>query len=112
MKPTVIFSRDEFVKVLDQYHRRRAYVAQDLLEYVNSLPEESAFALSRMLPTEILSKLASHRLGGLFADKILDYHLSISKEGPLVEMTKVAQAEQLFLATRASELLNVIGAGG
>jgi hypothetical protein len=85
------------------------FVAGDIKEYLLGLSEEKAFAASRLLPKDILERLLTFRDIGPFADKILDYHIQIAKEGPLVEATKAKLADEQFLVTHAVELLKYMG---
>lgn len=116
MKPTTILSKEELVLLIERAHTRRMFVAADIKDYVTNLPEEKAFAVSRLLPKDILEKLTTYRETGndaawnrLFSDKILDFHAKISKEGPLVEVAKAKLADEQFLITHSVELLKVMG---
>jgi len=119
MKPTTLLSREELVLLIERAYNRRMFVASDIKDYVTNLPEDKAFAVSRLLPKDILNKLTTYRETGndaawnrLFADKILDYHTSISKEGPLVEVAKAKLADEQFLVSHSTELLTVMGVEG
>lgn len=117
--PTTLMSREELVLLIERAYNRRMFVAADIKDYVTNLPEEKAFAVSRLLPKEVLNKLTTYRETGndaawnrLFADKIIDYHSSISKEGPLVEVAKAKLADEQFLVTHSRELLVMLGHEG
>ena len=119
MKPTTVLSREELVLIVDRSYNRRMFVASDIKDYVTNLPEEKAFAVSRLLPKEVLLKLLNYRETGvdapwnrLFADKILDYHAKISKEGLLVEAAKSKLADDQFSVTHSAELVEVLGHEG
>src|ERR1035437_7495626 len=109
MKPTAVLSREELVLLIQRAHNRRMFVAGDIKEYVLSLSEEKAFAASRLLPKDILERLLTFRDMGPFTDKILDYHIKISKEGPVVELAKATLADNQFLVTHSIELLKFMG---
>ena len=108
MKPTVLLPREEVVSLIQRAFNRRMFVASDIKEYVSSLSPEKAFAASRLLPKEVLEKLLNHR-DQTFADKIVDFHSEISKEGPLVEAVKTKLADEQFLVTHSVEFLRVMG---
>ena len=119
MKMSTLLSREEVVLLIERAYNRRMFVAVDIKDYVTNLPEEKAFAASRLLPKEVLSKLTTYMGTGndsawnrLFADKILDYHASISKDGPLVEVAKVKLADEQFLISHSSGLLTAMGVEG
>ena len=109
MQPTTLLSKEELVLLIQRAHNRRMFVAGDIKEYVLNLSEEKAFAISRILPKDILERLLAARDIGPFADKILDYHIQIAKEGPLVEVAKSKLADEQFLVTHSAELLKVMG---
>jgi len=119
MKTPTLLSREELVLLIERAYNRRMFVAADIKDYVTNLPPEKAFAVSRLLPKEVLSKLTTYRELGqdaawnrLFTDKVLDFHASISKEGPLVEVAKAKLADEQFLVSHSKELLVMMGVEG
>jgi len=111
MKPATLLSREDIVLLLERARSRRMFSAEDLREFASNLPDDKAFALSRLLPKDIQEKLLSHR-DQTFADKVLNFWSSISKEGALVEVTKAKVADDQFLVTHAIPLLTLIGVEG
>ena len=63
--------------LLQRNYDRRSYVVDSIRDYVYNLPKLAAYSMSRLLPSEVVEKLASAHNGGAFADKILDCHLDV-----------------------------------
>lgn len=100
--------REELVQLLELKYQRRVYVADDLKIFANSLMPEKAFALSRLLPNEVLFKLLNARGADTFSNNIIEYATSISKEGKVQE-DAVKKAEDEFLVTHSIELVSMLG---
>ncbi len=104
-------TKEELTQLIDQKYQRRTFIADDIKEYVASLPPEKAFALSRLLPKEVLAKLLGARGAEAFGNNVIEFYLLISKEGKLDEaMAKTA--EELFLVTHTTEIIKLIGGSG
>ena len=101
-------SREELTSLIGEKYRRRNFVPSDIKDYVNSLPVEKAFALSRLLPKEILEKLLNMRGTDIFANNIIEYASKITSNSKLLEPL-AKQAEELFLVTHSSELVTMLG---
>lgn len=106
MKTTVLLSKEEFVEKINQGYNRRMFILSEIKEAIADYAPYEAFALSRLLPKEILNRLLAERNIGTFTDKLLDFHVEMSKGGPLVELENTSIAEKTFLAIRGPELLN------
>jgi len=107
VKPRLM-SKEELTKLIDTKYQRRVFIADDIKEYVSSLPPEKAFALSRVLPKEVLVKLLNQRGAEAFGNNIIEYYNKISVDGKILE--PIAQAaDELFLVTHTAELLKAIG---
>ena len=103
-----LMSREELTSLIGEKYRRRNFVPSDIKDYVNSLPVEKAFALSRLLPKEILEKLLNMRGSDIFANNIIEYASKITSNSKLLEPL-AKQAEELFLVTHSSELVTMLG---
>lgn len=103
-----LMSREELTSLIGEKYRRRNFVPSDIKDYVNSLPVEKAFALSRLLPKEILEKLLNMRGTDIFANNIIEYASKITSNSKLLEPL-AKQAEELFLVTHSSELVTMLG---
>ena len=106
-----LMSKDELTKLIDTKYQRRAFIAADIKDYVNGLLLDKAFALSRILPKEVLEKVLGLRGTEAFADNIIEYASLITIDGKLIEPL-AAQVEELFLVTHASEFVKVINGDG
>lgn len=104
-------STEELTKLINQKYQQRAFIADDLKEYVSILIPEKAFALSRLLPKEILEKLLIMRGAEAFGNNIIEYYTKISVDGKLLEPI-AKQAEELFLISHSAELLKLLGGSG
>jgi hypothetical protein len=110
LKPQIkprLMSKEELTKLIDQKYQRRVFIVSDIKEYVTSIPSEKAFALSRLLPKEILEKLLSAYGAEAFGNNIIEYFNKISVEGKIPEAV-VKQVEEDFLVTHSNRLLEII----
>lgn len=100
-------SRDELTKLIDLKYQRRTFIADDIKEFVSNLPPEKAFALSRLLPKEILEKVLNMRGAEAFGNNIIEYYNKFAVDGKLPDDI-VKTVEELFLVTHSAELVKVI----
>lgn len=105
---THLMTKDELTQTIDLKYRRRTFIADDIKEYVTSLSPEKAFALSRLLPKEVLDKVLNMRGAEAFGDNVIEYSQLISVQGKLLE-TIAQQTEELFLVTHSVEFIKQLG---
>ena len=109
MKATVTtpsLTKDQVVKLLERNWNHRQYVVGSIKDFAFRLDTESAFAFSRMLPKEVMEKLAENTF---FSDKIIDCYLQVKEGGPVEEVIKTTQLEEKFLSSRLAEMLKYVG---
>jgi hypothetical protein len=99
MKTTVApLSKEEFTTKIRQGYDRRQFILDDLKKASSSLSDMEAFALSRLVPKDILERLLADRMSGALCDKIVDYHLKIKATGLIDEVKCTKEAEETFLS--------------
>jgi hypothetical protein len=102
---TVALTKEQVVELLERNWQRRRYVVSSIKNFVYSLEEKNAFVISRLLPKEVVEKLAEDVS---FSDKILDCHKKISESGPVNEVIATRQLEETFLTNSLSELIKIV----
>ena len=102
---TLTISKEEVVALLEKNWQRRRYVVSSIRDYVFRLDEKNAYVVSRLLPKEVVEKLAEDVS---FADKVLDCHKRISESGPVNEVVATRQLEETYLNNSLAELLKYV----
>ena len=109
-KVTKLMSAEEVMALFEKNHARRRFSISDVKEYAYGLLKpEKAFALSKLLPKDILQEVLLGKRGSMFADRIIDYHQELSKLGPLKEAAATKRAEQVFLSVHLAGILALVG---
>lgn len=101
-------TREDFTKQLADGFERRIFIVGHITDYLVHLNEMEAFALSRLMPKVINDKVIGDRKAAAFVDKILDYHIKISANGPIEELKATKAAEETFLSVKGTEMLNAL----
>lgn len=101
-------TREDFAKQLADGYERRIFIVGHVTDYIAHLNEMEAFALSRLMPKAITDKVIVDRKAAAFVDKLLDYHIKISANGPIRELKATKEAEEMFLSVKGTEMLNAL----
>lgn len=106
METVALKTKEQVAELLERNWQRRRYVVSELKNYVSQLEERNAYVVSRLLPKEVVEKLAEDVS---FSDKILDCYKKISEGGPVNEVVATRQLEETFLSNSIiKDLLRIV----
>ena len=110
VKTLKTMSAEEITALFSKNYDRRRFSISDVKEYAYGLIKpEKAFVFSRLLPKLILEQVLLGKQGSMFADRLLDYHIELSKLDPLKEAEATKAAEQSFIANYLPAILALVG---